>query len=311
MNGNTFYFEWEVALIQWLQSWLGTVGVAVATAFTMLGEDLVCIAILGFVYWCWDKELGKHIGLNLLFAVTLGGMIKNIVLRRRPYFDNKGVKCLKAVDSKADLYDISAQGYSFPSIHAIKAVTMYTAPGIEKKDKILLAIGIVLAFLIGLSRVCLGVHYPTDVICGWLLGALIIFLLPLLKKKIKNRWIFYAILVLATIPGWFFCKSTDYYTGFGFLVGFIIATEIEERFVKFETTRNVLRWILRLAIGVGLYFVFNTLLKLPFSSDFLDSGTTLAYAVRAIRYCIITIIIIGVYPLVFRLGDKIFKKKAA
>ena len=311
MEGNTFYFEWEVSLIEWLQSWMGTVGIAIASAFTMLGEDLVCVAIVGFLYWCLDKELGKYVGLNLLFAVTLSGMVKNIVLRRRPYFDNESIQCLKPVDSKADIYFIPAQGYSFPSIHATKAVTMYTSLGLHTKKKVwMVLLGIILPLLIGLSRVALGVHYPTDVIAGWLIGALIIFLVPFLKKKIKNRWVFYTILVLATVPGWFFCKSADYYTGFGFLTGFILATEFEERFVKFETTRNVLRWILRLLIGVGLYFVVNTLLKMPFSSEFLDSGTTLAYAVRAMRYFVITFVIIGAYPLLFRLGDKIFKKNS-
>lgn len=310
MEGNTFYFEWEVSLIEWLQSWMGTVGIAIASAFTMLGEDLVCVAIVGFLYWCWDKELGKYVGLNLLFAVMLSGMIKNVVLRRRPYFDNESIQCLKPADSKADIYFIPAQGYSFPSIHATKAVTMYTSLGVYTKNKIMMVLGIILPLLIGISRVALGVHYPTDVIAGWLIGAIIIFLVPFLKEKIKNRWVFYAILVLATVPGWFFCKSADYYTGFGFLTGFILATEFEERFVKFETTRNVLRWILRLLIGVGLYFVVNTLLKMPFSSEFLDSGTTLAYAVRAMRYFVITFVIIGAYPLLFRLGDKIFKKNS-
>ena len=310
MDGNVFYFEWEVSLMQWIQSWLGTVGVAIASFFTMFGEDLICVAIVGFLYWCWDKELGKDIGLSLLFAVTLSGMIKNIFMRRRPYFDNKEIKCLKAADSKADIYDISAQGFSCPSIHATKAVTMYSGLGIYTKNKILMVIGIVLPLLVGISRFCLGVHYPTDVIAGWMIGAVIMLLVPYLKKKIKNRWVFYAILVLSTVPGWFFCKSADYFTGFGFLTGFILATEFEERFVKFETTRNVLRWVLRLLIGVGLYFVVNTLLKLPFSSDFLESGTTLAFAVRAMRYFVITFVIIGAYPLLFRLGDKIFKKNS-
>lgn len=311
MEGNTFYFGWEVSLMEWIQSWLGTVGVSIATFFTMFGEDLICVAIIGFLYWCWDKELGKRIGLTLLFAVTVSGMIKNIVMRRRPYFDNEGIKCLKPVDSKADIYNISAQGFSFPSIHAAKAVTLYTSLGVYTKNKILMIIGIVLPLLVGCSRFALGVHYPTDVICGWLIGLIFVFLVPFLQEKIKNRWAFYAVLVLVSVPGWFFCKSTDYYTGFGFLIGFILATEFEQRFVKFETTRNVLRWILRLLLGIGVYFVMNTLLKMPFGSDFLDSGTTLALAVRAIRYCIITFVIIGVYPLVFRLGDKIFKKKSA
>ena len=309
MGGNTFYFEWEVSLIEWIQSWLGTVGVAIASAFTMLDEDLVCVAAFGFLYWCWDKSLGKHVGMNLLYAVTLSGMIKNIVLRRRPYFDNEGIKCLKTVDTSADIYNISVQGYSFPSIHAVKAVTLYTGIGVYTKKKLWMIIGITLTFLVGISRFALGVHYPTDVIAGWILGTIMIFLVPFLKNKIKNRWIFYALLIITTLPGWFYCHSTDYYTGFGFLLGFIIATEFEEHFVKFETTRNILRWILRLSLGIVIYFVFNTLLKMPFSKEFLDSGTTLSYAVRSLRYCVITIITMGVYPLTFRIGDRIFKKK--
>lgn len=194
-----------------IQSWLGTVGVAVATFFTMFGEDLICVAIIGFLYWCWDKELGKLIGLNLLFAVTMSGLIKNIFMCRRPYFDNDGIKCLMPVDSKADLYDVSAQGFSFPSIHATKAVTLFTSLGIFTKNKIMMVIGIVL---------------------------------PLL-------------------------------------------------------------------VGVGLYFGVNTLLKMPFTFEFLDSGTTLAFAVRAMRYLVITFVIIGVYPLMFRVGDKIFINKSA
>ena len=34
--GNTFYFEWEVGLMQWIQSWLGPVGTAIASVFSLI-----------------------------------------------------------------------------------------------------------------------------------------------------------------------------------------------------------------------------------------------------------------------------------
>ena len=246
----------------------------------------------------------------MLVGITLNPMIKNIFVRRRPYFDHEGIKCLKPVEKGADIYDISAQGYSFPSGHSTNGVTLYTSLGRYKKNKILMIIGIIVPLLVGISRFCVGVHYPTDVICGWALGLIVIFLVPALQRAIKNRWVFYGVLLLIAVPGWFYCKSADYYTAFGILLGFIVAVEFENRFVKFENTRNVLRCILRLVLGVGVYFGLNTVLKLPFSKDFLDAATMTSYAVRAARYCVVIFVTIGVYPLIFRLGDRIFKRKA-
>ena len=307
--GNTFYFGWEVALMEWIQSWLDPVGTVIASLFSEMGEQLVCVAVLGFLYWCWEKEYGKYVGLNVLVGITLNPMIKNIFLRRRPYFDNPGIKCLKPVERGSDIYNISAQGFSFPSGHSTNSVTLYTSLGRYKKNRILMIIGIILPLFVGISRFCVGVHYPTDVICGWVLGLIVIFLVPALQRAIKNRWLFYGLLVLIALPGWFYCKSNDYYTAFGILVGFIFAVEFENRFVKFENTRNVLRCILRLVLGVGVYFGLSTLSKLPFSKDFLDAATMASYAVRAARYCVIIFVTIGVYPLLFRLGDRIFKRK--
>ena len=307
--GNTFYFEWEVALMQWIQSWLGPVGTVIASVFSEMGEQLVCVAVLGFLYWCWEKEYGKYVGLNVLVGITLNPMVKNIFLRRRPYFDHSGIQCLKPVERGADIYDISAQGYSFPSGHSTNGVTLYTSLGRYKKNRVLMIIGIIIPLLVGISRFCVGVHYPTDVICGWALGLIVIFLVPALQRAIKNRWVFYGLLVLIALPGWFYCRSADYYTAFCILLGFIVAVEFEDRFVKFENTRNVLRCILRLVLGVGVYFGLSTLSKLPFSKEFLDSATMASYAVRAVRYFVIIFVTIGIYPLIFKLGDRIFKRK--
>jgi len=308
LTGSTFFFDWEVALMVWLQAHLGAVGTAIASFLSMFGEQLVCVAVLGFLYWCYDKEFGKFVGLNVLTANVLNPMIKNIFIRRRPYFDHPEIQCLKPVEKGADIYDISAQGYSFPSGHSSNAVTVFSSLPLYKRNKWLTVIGVVLPLLVGVSRFCLGVHYPTDVLCGWLLGLVVILVVPVLYRRIKNRWLFFALLLAVSIPGFFYCKSSDYFTSFGMLVGFMAAMVFEEKCVRFENTRSPLRCVLRIVGGVAVYFGLNVLLKLPFPKVFLDSGTMAAYCVRALRYMVVTFVTIGVYPMIFRRMDRVFKK---
>ena len=82
--------------------------------------------------------------------------------------------------------------------------------------------------------------------------------------------------------------------------GFFLAMPFEERFVRFENTTNILRGILRIAGGFAVYLGLNTLLKLPFSSEFLETATMAAFMVRFARYFIVGFVTLGVYPLVFR-----------
>ena len=309
--GNTFYFEWEVVLMEWLQAHIGSAGAAVASFLSTFGEEIVSVAVLGFLYWCWDKKYGKYVGINMLAAVVWNPMIKNVFLRRRPYFDHAGIACLKPVDRSADVMDIAAQGYSFPSGHSTNSVTLFGSLALYGKKKWLAVLAFVLPFLCGVSRFFLGVHYPTDVLAGWALGVLVVFAVPFLQKKIKNRWVFYGVLFLLTIPGFFYCRSSDYFTSFGLLVGFVAAAEFEERFVRFGPTHHPLSILLRLVLGVGIYFLLLNALKLPFPKELLNSGTTGAYLVRTARYALSTFLVMGVYPILFRYTDRLFRQKAA
>ena len=302
--GSTFFFDWEVALMVWLQARLGAAGAAVASVFSMFGEELACVAVLGFLYWCYDKKFGKYVGLNVLTALVLNPMVKNVFIRRRPYFDHPEIQCLKPVDKSADIYDIAAQGYSFPSGHSANAVTVYSSLPQYKRNKALAVIGVLLPLLVGVSRVCVGAHYPTDVLCGWLLGLAVILVVPVLYRRIKNRLVFYALLLAVTLPGFFYCQSSDYFTGIGMLVGFIAGTEFEERFVNFENTRKPLWCVLRIVGGVAIFFGLNTVLKLPFSKEFLDTGTMAAHLVRTLRYAVVLFVDIALSPMLFKLVEK-------
>ena len=67
--------------------------------------------------------------------------------------------------------------------------------------------------------------------------------------------------------------------------------------------------ILRVLGAFAAYFVLNTLLKLPFSREFLANGSMGALCVRAARYAVIMFVVIGIYPKVFPLFEKIGKMK--
>ena len=306
--GNTFFFGWEPALMVWLQSHLGSFGITLATIFSMFGEEMASIVVLGFCYWSWKKELGKFIGRNACVAMVANPMIKNVFLRLRPYMVCPEVKCLKPVDSSADIMDVAAQGYSFPSGHSSGSVANYTSIGAFLKKKWAWAVGILIPLLVGLSRFCVGVHFPTDVLFGWALGLCVVMLVPFFQKKFEKRWVFYLIILLLAVPGWFYCKTNDFYTSYGMMVGFFAGDLFEEKYVKFKNTKCWWKMILRVLGGGAVYFALNALLKMPFSSSFLHAGTFLSYLVRAIRYAVILFVDVAIYPLCF---DRIkFGKKA-
>ena len=304
--GRSFYFDFEVEFMQWLQSVLGEKGAGIISHFSAFGEEMLLIGILGFIFWCYDKKYGTYIGINVMVGLVLNPLIKNIFWRRRPYFDHGAIKCFRPVEKDADLYDIAAQGFSFPSGHSTNSVTAYSSIAMYKKKKAFTVLAFVIPLLVGFSRVAVGVHYPTDVICGWLSGLLIVFFIPFIFSKVneKNHWIVYIVIFLISCLGLFYCKTSDYFTSLGLMGGFFVSIEFEKRFVNFENTRNPLFCITRIIGGFAIYFAVNTLLKLPFSKEFLDSGVFLAGLVRSIRYFLVSFAAIGLYPYVFRLEKK-------
>lgn len=300
-TGNTFFFNWEVSLMEWLQSHIGGVGIAIISFFSMFGEELLMILIVGFVYWSYDKKLGRTMGLSAIMGLTWNTMAKNVALRRRPYFDHEGIKILRVVEPQADIYDIAAQGYSFPSGHSTNAVTAFASLAINLRKRWVTVIAIVIPLLTGISRIVVGAHYPTDVLAGWLLGAISVLIVQQLQKRMNNTLALYGILLLTAVPGCFYCKSADYFTSVGLLIGFMGGTLLEDRCVRFENTRRPIWMAVRVLGGAAVYFALNTVLKLPFSKEFLSGSSAASLLVRCVRYAIIAFVDFGVYPMLFRL----------
>lgn len=203
-------------------------------------------------------------------------MAKNIVLRIRPYFDHESIRILRPVEPGADIYDVAAQGYSFPSGHSTNATTMFGSLAVNLRRRWVTVIAIIIAALTGLSRIVVGAHYPTDVLAGWLLGAFSILIVQLLQKRIRNTLALYGILAVTAIPGFFYCRSADYFTSTGLMIGFMAGTLLDDRYVHFENTRKPIWMVVRVLGGLAVYLALNTALKLPFSKEFLADSSMAA-----------------------------------
>lgn len=312
VEGNTFFWQWEVDLMAYLQQGNNQFLISLWSFMSMFGEELIMVGILGFIYWSLDKKFGEYVGFNILAVNVLNPMIKNIANRRRPYFDSDRIDCLKLIDSSADKYDIVAQGFSFPSGHSSGAAAVYPSLAVYKKKNWLVAIAIAIPLLVGFSRVYLGVHYPTDVLAGWALGIGVVFLMTTLRKVVKNKYWIYLTTIIIGCAGIFYCKTNDYFTSLGMLIGFTLGILFDEKVVKFQNTKVWWRMILRVVLGGGVYLALNAILKLPMKlimgSEWLETVSVGNFAFRTVRYAIIAWFVIGVYPICFKWFDKLWTK---
>lgn len=145
---------------------------------TLLGEGgifWIAVAVI-LLFFKKTRRSGICIGASLLIGVIVGnGIIKNVVARPRPYDAIEGIESV--VSHLSD--------YSFPSGHSLCCFEAATALAMNRTRWAIPAY--VGAVLVAVSRLFLFVHYPTDVICGALLGVLFGVLGSLAAGAIYDR----------------------------------------------------------------------------------------------------------------------------
>ena len=294
--GNVFFFNWEIPLMEIFQSVSSSILTALATVFTLFGDEYLVILVLGLLYWCIDKKLGRRAALALSGTMIFGTLIKGAFQRRRPYMDNKSVKCIRAAHPDEDIMSPAAQGFSMPSLHASMSVSVYGTLAHETKKTSFIALGILLPFFIGLSRIYLGVHYPTDVLLGWLLGLILVFVLNGIEHKFGYKIGFLAVLIIGS-AGFFYCRDDEFFSSFGIATGLLLGFMYEEKYVNFEKSAKWWSYIVRPVLGVLIFAVVSLILKIPAKAI---STEWLALAYRLVRYAVSTFVIIGLYPHLFK-----------
>lgn len=163
----------SISLIRALQTLSPSLD-SVMNFFSFLGRIEFYLFIIPFIYWVIDKRLGIR-ALLILIAVDLASTSFKLLFHQpRPYWMG-GVR---------DLAEEAT--YGIPSSHASDsfAVGGYLAYW-SKQTWFRLAI-VILIFFIGLSRLYLGVHFLHDVLFGWLIGAVVLWIAVSRSNQIET-----------------------------------------------------------------------------------------------------------------------------
>ncbi len=141
---------------------------------------LVTMAVCGFLLL-----VRRYRTLLLVLGATLGGAGLNVLLKRLFARPRPSVV--------PHLTEVITQ--SFPSGHAMLSATVYLTLGamlaqLAERRRLkgyILAVSLLLPFLVGLTRVYLGVHYPTDVLGGWVAGLAWALLMAVCARALRRR----------------------------------------------------------------------------------------------------------------------------
>jgi len=261
-----FWIPWGYHVLYNIDTIRSSAGDLFFSVVTNLGSEFFYIVLLSVIYWSVDKRIGRSFAFACLLSGYLNLYLKYLIGMPRP--DAPEVReMVRRVGGSQFVPVMHEPTPSFPSNHAQGTMVsgIYIANAFRKWWLWLTAFVVIV--LVGYSRLYIGVHFPQDVIAGWLIGYVFIRIWILVENPVRD-WIgrlpvWVQVTGLVVVPGilislWSFpeaAKVLGAVSGLG--IGFIL----EGRYVRFDVAGSAGKRILRSVAGLVIVFVVLMILK--------------------------------------------------
>ena len=307
--------QYGISLIQALQTLSPTLD-GVMYFFTFLGRVEFYLLIAPFIYWAIDKRLGIRALLILVATDVITSSFKLLFHQPRPYWIG-GVQELSQESS-----------YGIPSSHASDSLAVGGYLAYRAKKNWFWVVMSIVIFFVGISRLYLGVHFPHDVLFGWLIGTTVLRVginqsnqiaawarsKPLSSQVGIGFVLSLAIVLLAILIRFLIAGMPDpvswsqfstearsithSFTLAGALFGAITGYALMRQYAPFLPGETSIKRALSYAIGIIVLLLIYEGLDVAFSAITADE-TILGYVLRYIRYMLLTIWVTFGAPWVF------------
>ena len=280
-------WQWGIDCIQQIQQVQSPALTAFFRGITLTGNEVFFLALIPLLFWCIDRRLGVRLAVAFLLSAYVNEQLKVLFAHPRPFEFDAALKLHPAT------------GYGFPSGHSQLAVTTWGFLAYHYRRRWLWGLAVVFTVLVGFSRVYLGVHFPTDVLAGWGIGAVLLVGYLMLEnkaiRKVRNgnphfRWILGVLIPLACLmcpPTASAAMATFLGAGAGLLLMARTANFCTDGGVRLRLGRFLCGWVGLALIYGGLRFAFP------------GRGEALYEPLRYVRYTLTGLWVTWLAPLVF------------